>query len=259
MGHLNYALITGASSGIGLELARIFAADGIPLLLVARRTAKLEEIQAELSSQVDVKLFTCDVGNAEARLTLLNFIDEQGLAIDYLVNNAGIGQYGNVADADWSGTDAMLQLNMVGLSHLCRSLLPAMIKRGFGKVLNVASTAAFQPGPGMAGYFASKAYVLSYSEALAYELKGTGVSATCLCPGATKTEFFETAKMTDSKLAKENTLASSKDVAIQGYQAMNKGEPLTVHGLLNRFLIFASRFGTRAMTTAIAAAILKQR
>jgi len=259
VGYSNYALITGATSGIGLELAKLFASDGIPLLLVARRTAKLEALQAELSSQGDVKIFTCDVGNAEARLDLLRYIDEQDLHIDYLVNNAGFGQYGKVADNDWADTDTMLQLNMVGLSHLCRSLLPAMIQRGFGKVLNVSSTAAVQPGPGMAAYFASKAYVLSYTEALAYELKSTGVSATCLCPGATKTKFFEVAGMVDSRLANENTLASAKDVAIQGYQAMNKGKSLTVHGLLNRFLIFSSRFGTRAMTTAIAAAILKQR
>jgi len=258
MNQPNYALITGATSGIGLELARVFAADGIPLLLVARRTPKLEEIQAELSSQVDVKLFTCDVGNTEARGLLLEFITEQGLIIDYLVNNAGVGLYGDIVENSWAETEAMLQLNMMGLSHLCSSLLPAMIQRGFGKVLNVSSTAAFQPGPGMAAYFASKAYVLSYSEALAHELKGTGVSATCLCPGATKTEFFTVAKMLDTKIAKDNSMPSARDVAIHGYHAMKKGKALSVYGFLNRLLIFSARFGPRALATAIAAAILKQ-
>ncbi len=254
----NYALITGASSGIGLELARLFAADGIPLILVARRLDRLEILQTELSEQVDVKLFACDLSDTIARTQLLEHIAGQQLKIDYLINNAGCGQFGAIADNDWPATNDMLQLNMVATSHLCRSLLPAMKERAFGRILNVASTAAFQPGPGMAAYFASKAYVLSYSEALAYELKGCGVTATCLCPGATQTEFFSQAVMEDSGLVKDKQLPAAAHVALQGYQAMNQAKALTIHGFFNRLRIFSLRTAPRRMATAITAAILKK-
>ena len=255
----NYALITGASSGIGLELAKLFAADGVQLLLVARRLDRLEALQQELSQLVDVKLFASDLADAASRQKLLNFVAENNLTIDYLVNNAGSGQYGAVAENKWSETDNMLQVNIVGLSHLCRALLPAMIERGSGHILNVASTASFQPGPGMASYFASKAFVLSFSEALAYELKGSGVKATCLCPGATATEFFMQANMNDSGLVKGQSLPSAEDVARQGYEAMKRGKTLAVHGLFNRLRIFSSRFAPRALVTAITATILKSK
>ncbi len=257
-GKSNYALITGASSGIGLELARLFAADGIPLILVARRTDRLEALQAELSALVTVKLFACDLSDATARTHLLDALTEQQLKIDYLVNNAGRGQFGDIAENDWSDTDAMLQLNMVALSHLTRSLVPVMKQRGFGHILTVASTAAFQPGPGMAAYFASKAYVLSYSEALAYELKNSGISATCLCPGATQTEFFSQAVMEDSGLVKGKQLPTAAEVALQGYQAMQRGKAVSIHGLFNRLRIFSLRSAPRAIVTAITASILKR-
>ena len=253
----NCALITGASSGIGLEIARLFAADGIPLLLVARRSERLAVLQAELDTLVDVKVFACDLADADSRNQLLAHISDHQLKIAYLVNNAGFGQFGMIADNDWAETDRMLQLNMVGLSQLCRSVLPAMLGRGFGRILNVASTAAFQPGPGMAAYFASKAYVLSYTEALAFELKGSGVTATCLCPGATQTEFFEQAQMNESGLVRGKALPSAKDVAEQGYRAMQQGKVLTIHGLFNRLRIMSVRFAPRGMVTAITAAVLK--
>jgi len=254
----NYALITGASSGIGLELARLFAADAIPLILVARRIDRLKALQDELSGLVTVKVFACDLSETDARTCLLSDLIEQKLNIDYLVNNAGCGQFGDVSDNDWSETDAMLQLNMVALSHLCRSLLPGMKKRGFGRILNIASTAAFQAGPGMAAYFASKSYVLSYSEALAYELKNSGLTATCLCPGATQTDFFSQAVMEDSGLVKGKQLPKAADVALQGYQAMHKGNSLSIHGLLNRLRIFSLRTAPRSLATMITAAILKR-
>jgi len=254
----NYALISGASSGIGLELARLFAADGIPLILVARRQDRLETLQTELSALVTVKIFACDLSDAIARTQLLDHIAEQELKIDYLVNNAGCGQFGAIADNDWSTTNDMLQLNMVATSHFCRNLLPAMKDRAFGRILNVASTAAFQPGPGMAAYFASKAYLLSYSEALAYELQQSGVTATCLCPGATQTEFFSQAVMEDSGLVKGKQLPAAVHVALQGYQAMNQGKVLTIHGLFNRLRIFSLRTAPRGLATAITAAILKR-
>lgn len=254
----NYALITGASSGIGLELARLFAADGIPLILVARRIERLETLQAELSNLVSIKLFICDLSDPASRTRLLRALSEQGLNIDYLVNNAGCGQFGAIADNDWSVTDAMLQLNMIALSHMTRSLLPAMQQRGFGRILNIASTAAFQPGPGMATYFASKAYVLSYSESLAYELKQSGVSATCLCPGATQTEFFTQAVMEESGLVKGKQLPSAAVVALQGYKAMNNGKVISIHGLFNRLRVFSLRTAPKSMVTAITASILKR-
>ena len=255
----NYALITGASSGIGAELARLFAVDGIPLLLVARRQERLHALQEELSCFVDVKVFPCDLSDTASRHSLLAYIAEERMTFDYLVNNAGCGQFGAIAENDWAATEQMLQLNMLALAQLCRQLLPPMIKRGFGRVLNVASIAAFQPGPGMAAYFASKAFVLSYSEALAFELKGSGVSATCLCPGATQTEFFVRAAMDDSGLVKGKgkSLASARTVAMQGYQAMNSGKVVTVHGLLNRLRVFSLRTAPRSMVTAITAAVLK--
>lgn len=254
----NYALVTGASSGIGLEIARLFAADDISLLLVARRTERLEQLQGELSDRVDVQIFPCDLSDEESRVGLLAYIEEHQLNIDYLINNAGYGQFGLIADNDWSETQGMLQLNMIAPSHLCHALLPAMIQRGFGRILNVASTAAFQAGPGMGAYFASKAYVLSYTEALAHELKGTGVTATCLCPGATQTEFFTQAEMNESGLVKNKSLPSAKDVARQGYQAMHCGKSLTIHGLFNRLRIQSIRFAPRFMVTAITASILKK-
>ena len=253
----HFALITGASSGIGLELARLFAADGIPLILVARRLDRLEALKNELSKSVKVTLFACDLSDSVSRTQLLAEITEQNVVVDYLVNNAGCGQFGDIANNDWTATDAMLQLNMIALSHLCRSMLPAMKQRGFGRILNIASTAAFQPGPGMAAYFASKAYVLSYSEALAYELKQSGVTATCLCPGATQTEFFSQATMEDSGLVKDKQLPSAANVALEGYQAMHHEKTLIVHGLFNRLRVFSLRTAPRAMITAITAKILK--
>ncbi|MDQ6999094.1 MAG: SDR family oxidoreductase [Mariprofundus sp.] len=253
----HFALITGASSGIGLELAHLFAADGIPLILVARRLDRLEALKNELSKSVNVTLFACDLSDSASRTKLLDEITEQNVVIDYLVNNAGCGQFGDIANNDWAATDAMLQLNMVALSHLCRSLLPAMKQRDFGRILNIASTAAFQPGPGMAAYFASKAYVLSYSEALAYELKQSGVTATCLCPGATQTEFFSQSTMEDSGLVKGKQLPSAANVALEGYQAMHNEKTLIVHGLFNRIRVFSLRTAPRAMITAITAKILK--
>lgn len=254
----HHALITGASSGIGRDLARLFAADSIPLILVARRLDRLEALQTELSGLVTVKIFACDLSDADARSRLLSAFTEQELGIDYLVNNAGCGQFGDIANNTWSETDAMLQLNMVALSHLCRSFVPTMKKRGFGRILNIASTAAFQAGPGMAAYFASKSYVLSYSEALAYELKSSGVSATCLCPGATQTEFFSLAAMEDSGLVKGKQLPNSAAVALQGYQAMHKGKTLSIHGLFNRLRVFSLRTAPRSLATAITAAVLKR-
>ncbi|RLL49740.1 SDR family oxidoreductase [Mariprofundus sp. EBB-1] len=253
----HFALITGASSGIGLELARLFAADGIPLILVARRLDRLEALKNELSKSVKVTLFACDLSDSVSRTQLLAEITEQNVVVDYLVNNAGCGQFGDIANNDWTATDGMLQLNMIALSHLCRSMLPAMKQRGFGRILNIASTAAFQPGPGMAAYFASKAYVLSYSEALAYELKQSGVTATCLCPGATQTEFFSQATMEDSGLVKDKQLPSAANVALEGYQAMHHEKTLIVHGLFNRLRVFSLRTAPRAMITAITAKILK--
>lgn len=254
-----YALITGASSGIGLELARLFAADAIPLLLVARRTDRLVALKEELEQKhaIAIHIFCCDLADESARAQLLAALQAQQLTIGWLVNNAGIGQYGSIADNAWQQTDQMLKLNMLAPSHLTRALLPSMLQHGFGRILNIASTAAFQPGPGMAAYFASKAYLLSYSEALAFELTGSGVSATCLCPGATQSEFFTAATMEDSGLVKGKRLPSAASVAALGYRAMQQGKALAIHGLFNRLRIQSLRVAPRRIVTAVTAAILK--
>lgn len=167
------ALITGASGGIGYELAKVFASNGYNLILVARSTDKLQQIQTELaqSHNIQTHVISQDLSQADSPLTLFDQIQQQGLAVDVLVNNAGFGDYGPFASADWSKQGALLQLNMVTLTQLTRLFLPPMLERGSGKILNVASTAAFQPGPFMATYYASKSYVMSFTEALAHELQ----------------------------------------------------------------------------------------
>ncbi|MEA5465753.1 SDR family NAD(P)-dependent oxidoreductase [Leptothoe sp. PORK10 BA2] len=246
------ALITGASGGIGYELAKVFATHAYDLILVARSTDKLQQIQSELtqSHPGQVHIFSYDLSQPASPLALFEQVQQQGLTVDVLVNNAGFGDYGPLAECDWDKHSALLQLNMVTLTHLTRLFLPPMLERGSGKVLNVASTAAFQPGPFMAAYYASKAYVMSFTEALAHEVDGTGITATVLCPGPTRgTDFQARAKLGEVEFFKQLKLPDAAAVAQFGYDALERNQVVAVHGVLNRLLVFTNRIMPRRTVT----------
>jgi short-subunit dehydrogenase len=242
------ALVTGASSGIGRELARLFAADH-DLILVARREAELNALADELRSQFGkaVHVFPADLGDPAAPPKLFDAVAAKGLSVDVLVNNAGFGWTGPFVEADLGKMLNMVQVNVTALTHLTGLFLPGMRQRGRGRILNVASTAAFQPGPLMAVYYATKAYVLSFSEALFNELDGSGVAVTCLCPGPTKTEFGDVAGMQETNLFNGPNVMSVQTVATAGYQATMRGKRLVVPGLLNKLLILSGRFSPRGL------------
>jgi uncharacterized protein len=243
------ALITGATGGIGLELARCFARDGYQIILVARRTAELNTLAERFAREHKIKVETisADLSDPRSADELVAEIERRGLTVDVLVNNAGYGQYGSFIETDADTELRMINLNMVTLTRLSKLLLPGMVARRWGKVLNVASTAAFMPGPLMAVYYASKAYVLSLSEALNEELRGTGVSVTALCPGATQTDFQARAKMEDSKLFSGRKIMDATTVAQIGYEGLMQGRPLVIPGGVNRLQTFATRLLPRRM------------
>ncbi len=247
------ALITGASFGIGLELARIFAREGHNLVLVARSADKLRQLASELEKSHSTRslILAADLTEPGAAAYVLDQTTRANLTVDILVNNAGFGQYGLFVDNDLEECLRQIQLNVTTLTHLTRLYLPGMIERKNGRILNVASTAAFQPGPLMAVYFATKAYVLHFSEALANELAGTGVTVTCLCPGATATEFHKRAKATEMKLLSMGSMDAST-VAEDGYRALIEGKPLIISGFKNWLVAQSVRFSPRRLVTAIA-------
>jgi len=246
-------LVTGASSGIGLELARCFAADGCRLVLIARKGNVLEEVAAELrkAHKIQAQVFTADLAQPEAPVRLLAHLQSAGLKVDVLVNNAGFGAQGKFAELPLERQLAMLQVNITSLTHLTGLLLPGMIERRRGGVLNVASTAAFQPGPGMAVYYASKAYVLSFSEALAEELAGTGVTVTAVCHGPTTTNFGIAANMKTLGLVQKVSM-TAEAVARQGHRAYRDGKVVVINGFRNAFPAFLVRLLPRAVVRKIA-------
>ena len=227
------ALITGASGGIGLELARLFARDGYDLVLVARSADTLEAVATELRGKGNIVVTTCaqDLSAPGAARVVFGRIP----ACDVLVNNAGFASNGGFAEIDEARMLDEIALDVTALTQLTRLYLPGMIERKNGRILNVASTAAFLPGPNMAVYYASKAYVLSLSEALAEEMRGTGVTVTCLCPGATDTGFARRAEMQSTPLMRAPR-ASAVDVARAGYNGMLAGKPVVVPGITNKIL-----------------------
>ncbi len=253
------ALITGASFGIGMEFARVFAREGYNLVLVARSGDKLRQIASEVEKSYGTRslILATDLTEPGASAYVLDQTTRAGIQVDVLVNNAGFGQYGFFAENDLEECLRQIQLNMTTLTHLTRLYLPGMIERRSGRILNVASTAAFQPGPLMAVYFATKAYVLHLSEALANELNGTGVSVTCLCPGATATEFHKRANATGQRLLKFGSM-DARTVAEDGYRALMAGKPVVISGFKNWLLAQSIRFSPRGMVTAIARKIQEQ-
>ncbi len=246
------ALITGASFGIGRELARIFARDGYNLVFVARSADKLRQLASEIEKMHGTHslILAVDLTDPGAAAYVLDQTTRAGMQVDVLVNNAGFGQYGFFAENDLEECLRQIQLNVTTLTHLTRLYLPAMIERASGKILNVASTAAFQPGPLMAVYFATKAYVLHFSEALANELNGTGVTVTCLCPGPTATEFHKRAKATGQRLLKFGAM-DARTVAEDGYRALIADKPVVISGFKNWLTAQLVRFSPRRMVTAM--------
>jgi uncharacterized protein len=245
-------LITGGSSGIGLELARCFAADGSRLVLVSRKGNALEALASELrkAHKIQAQVITADLAQPEAPARLLAHLQSAGLKVDVLVNNAGFGAQGKFAELPLERQLEMLQVNITSLTHLTRLLLPLMIERRRGGILNVASTAAFQPGPGMAVYYASKAYVLSLSEALAEELAGTGVTVTASCPGPTATNFGAAANMHTLGLVKKVSMSAAA-VAHTSHRAFRRGRVVAITGFRNQLPAFLVRFVPRAFVRKV--------
>ena len=233
------ALVTGASAGIGKELARLLAVDH-DLILTARREPELNALAAELP-QARSHIIPLDLATATAPKALFEAVAARGLTVDVLVNNAGFGDVGPFAEANLEKSLRMIQLNVTTLTELTGLFLPGMLARQRGRILNVGSVAGFQPGPFMAVYYATKAFVNSFSEALWSELAGTGVSVTCLCPGATRTEFAMAAGMEQTELFTVGSVADAHSVAVAGLRAMRGGKRLIVTGFRNRALIFAER------------------
>lgn len=253
------ALITGASSGIGLDLAKLMAPD-FDLIITARNQAELEKIANELQTAHGnhVHVIPADLAQPEAPQQIFAEIERRGLPVDILINNAGFGSYGSFAESDPRTSLDMVEVNIaaltaltrLALTALTRLALPGMIQRKQGRIMNVASTAGFQPGPLMAVYYATKAYVIMFSEAIANELKGSGITVTCFCPGATATNFAERANMEESRLFKLGAM-KSRDVAIAGYKGMMAGKGLVIPGLLNKTVAMSVRFSPRKLVTAI--------
>jgi short-subunit dehydrogenase len=244
------ALITGASNGIGLELARVFAREGFDLFLVARNRQRLEEISRDLSSgsnRVRVQILAQDLSVPEAPATVFAAFPK----VDVLINNAGYGVFGNFVETNLADELNMMQLNMATLVALTKLYLPGMVSARSGRICNVASTAAFQPGPLMAIYFATKAFVLSFSEAIANELKGTGVRITALCPGPTASGFQERGKMEDSRMVKGKKIMDSRTVAESGYKGLMAGKTIVIPGFKNRLLAKSVGLMPRSLVTEV--------
>ncbi|MBZ5523827.1 MAG: SDR family oxidoreductase [Acidobacteriia bacterium] len=245
-------LITGASSGIGRDLAVVFAANNFDVILTARDHARLNELARKLEKEHDIEahVIVADLSRPDGPHQIFSEITRRGLPIDNLVNNAGFGSYGEYIRIPLEEDMGMIQVNITALTHLTKLTVPQMLKRNRGRIMNVASTAAFQPGPLMSVYYATKAYVLSFSEGIANELRPHGITVTCLCPGATETGFAARADMEKSRLFKMHKMSSPK-VAMAGYKGMMSGKTLVVPGLLNKALAQSVRLSPRRLVVKV--------
>jgi short-subunit dehydrogenase len=257
LGEGKTALITGASGDIGHELAKLFARDGYNLVLVARSADKLREIATQLASEygVSVKAIPKDLSVPMSPQEIFEAVTAEGIIVDILVNNAGFGTYGPFAQTKLSDELEMMQVNMASLTHMTKLFLPGMIARGRGRIMNVASMGAFQPGPLIAVYCATKAYVLSLSEALAEELKGSPVTVTALCPGPVRTGFARRARTEGTKVMRGGLLSrvwEAEDVAARGYRGMMKGKTIVIPGKRYRMAAFLVRILPRKVTARLA-------
>jgi uncharacterized protein len=253
-------LITGASGGIGYELAKLFARDRHNLILVARSADKLTQIANELQSRhgVSVKTIALDLVEPNAVKILFDQLQRENVSVEILINNAAFGVFGEFAQMQESEILGQIDLNIRALTELTRLFLPAMVTRRSGKIMNVASTAGFQAGPLMAVYYASKAYVISFSEAIANELRGSGVTVTCFCPGATHTGFAQRAGLEKSRLFWKLGAMDVQTVARDGYRAVMEGRTLAFSGFRNFLTAESVRFAPRKMVTAVSRWIVEQ-
>lgn len=243
------ALITGASGGLGLSFVNIFAKDGYDLVLVARNGERLTEIKGDIESKYGVNVLTVakDLCSETGAAEVFEATKGADIHVDVLVNNAGFGDFGEFHRSDLSKQVRMVDLNCIALMELCHLYLPDMVASGSGKILNVDSIAAFQPGPLMSVYYATKAFVLSFSQALTRELKGTGVSVTALCPGPIRTNFDTAAELGESGLFKNLKVWDPDTVAQFGYEKMKRGKAVCVCGFVNKLIVFSTRLAPRAM------------
>jgi len=249
---MSTVLITGASGGIGYELAKLFARDHHNLVLVARSGDKLAQVAAELRAQnVTVRTIVLDLASPPAPKFLFDQMQTEGITIDVLINNAGFGAFGEFAQMSNEEIFGQIQLNITALTELTRLFLPPMLARHSGRIMNVASTAGFQPGPLMAVYYATKAYVISLSEALANEVRKSGVTVTCFCPGATHTGFAKRAGNDKSRLFQQLGAMNVEKVALDGYRAIMEGRTLAISGAHNWLVAQSTRFAPRKVVTAI--------
>lgn len=240
-----YTLITGGSGGIGFELAKIALRNKRNIVLVSQNSKKLSSAILDLQKLnkhgADIKKLVCDLSSPDAAQAVFKFCKENGLYVNKLINNAGFGDYGPFSGSSLDVQRSMINLNILCLTELTHLFLPTMQKRKDGKIMNLGSVASFLPGPNMSVYYASKNFVLSFSRALSEELRGSGVSVTCLCPGPTRTGFAKIARV-----GKRNVIATSKvtaqDVAEFGWHAMQHAEPVAVYGLGNRFSVQFAKF-----------------
>ncbi|MCI0473717.1 MAG: SDR family oxidoreductase [Ignavibacteria bacterium] len=247
------ALITGASSGLGVEFARNFAKDGHNLVLTARRTDRMNALAEELRIKhgIRVDVLGKDLSDMNEVQSVFDTLQKDEIHIDFLVNNAGFGDFGEFHNAHWPKLEQIIDVNIKALTKLTYLFVNPMVNKGEGRIMNLASLAGFQPGPLLAVYFATKAYVLSFSEAITNELYGTGVIVTTLCPGPTESEFKTAANLGNSKLFKRSRIPSSKEVADYGYRKMMKGSMTVVPGLYNKFLATGYRIFPRKIVLKV--------
>jgi len=254
------ALITGASGGIGYEMAKLFARDKYNLVLVARSEKKLADFARELEQQfgISARAAALDLTAPEAPKRLFDMLQGSGINVDILVNNAGYGVLGEFAQVPTTVSLGQIELNITALTHLTRLFVAPMLERHSGKIMNVASTAGFQAGPLMSVYYATKAFVITFSEGLANELKGTGVTLTCFCPGATDTNFQKRAESEKTRLFTTFRLMDVKTVAQDGYRALMKGRTVAISGFMNWVIAESTRFAPRKWVTAISRWLLEK-
>jgi short-subunit dehydrogenase len=248
------ALITGASTGLGREFARLCAREGYDVVLIARSLPQLEELAAEIQQNTNraARVIEKDLSIPDAPREVFDELTSAGLDIELLINNAGFGLVGRFWELDEMQQMQMVQLNVGALTHLTRLFLPGFVQRRRGQILNIASTAAFQPGPLMAVYYASKAYVVSFSEAVHNEVRDCGVTVTALCPGPTKTEFDKRASGTNTKLFMGRNVMDASVVAQIGLEALKAGKPLVIAGSINSLMAFLTRFAPRQFAASMA-------
>jgi uncharacterized protein len=253
MKNTSWAIVTGASSGIGKEFAHIFAEHQTNLVIAARNENALVSLADELTEKHKIKvlIFPGDLSQQSIVIDLVKFVDDAGIKPEYVINNAGFGDFGHFTDTHWAKEEKMIDLNMKTLTYLTKVYAIQMKERGSGRIVNVASGAAFQPGPMMAIYFATKAYVLHFSEAIAAELSGTGVTVTALCPGPTESNFWRAAGKQSAISFVPGRMPSSRVVAEYGYDAMMRGQKVAIQGWRNRLLTFLVRFVPRNIVTKI--------